>query len=191
MAIVGETVRVTVGTEADEIMALPKALETETLESVTVTAPAAALEASVAVTFATVPLAIVVVLTPAMTQFTWVTPDVPGATVEHVAVFAAAVATAPAVTVKADTTEAGAEIENPSAEGCNLVVLVWIAKLTLPPGKPDRPLDGKLIETVDAGNSVKVRVAVSAWPLMVAVPVTVSVLWAMQAPAARLKITIA
>jgi len=107
----------------------------------------------------------------------------------QVAVFAAAVATGPAVIAKLAITVEGAESVNCSAAGCKRLVTLCRAKFTVAAGMPDTPLAGNENVTVDLGRSVMMTLAVSGCPFTVAVPVTVAVFCAAQAQAVRSAIT--
>jgi hypothetical protein len=112
MAMVGLTAIGSLGVLMLAVIAFPKALLATNAEIVTVAVPAGAVVGIEAATFATTaPVGIVLVLTPATTQFTCVVPvggagDVGTA---QVAVLPAAVAPAPVVTLNADTEALGAD----------------------------------------------------------------------------------
>lgn len=89
--------------------------------------------------------------------------------------FPAAVAPAPAVTVKLLNVEEGPLTENCKAAGCILVVDITTIKFTVDPAVVLVALVGSARDTVDFGKIVNVTLADSGCPLIVAVPVTVTV----------------
>lgn len=175
-AMVGETTTEAVAVEMVETIPYPKTFDTVKAESVTLTVPAGAVANTTAATVAIwAPVGIVVVLTPARTQFCWTVPATGVVGAAHVMLLPAAVAPAPAVTVKLLKVVDGPLTENCRAAGCILVVVITITRFTVEPAVVFVALVGNAIETVDFGRIVSVTLADSGEPLIVAVPVTVAV----------------